>query len=662
MVYEGGFKNGWQDYGWAPRKLLPSQPAQVNFASWGGWIVAKPHMQEMFGGVFLSLQAPSHVLDALVLTLLFENNPVGEGVSLASCTQRTHNGWLDVWCPVLALNPSMQPFDKMQVKAQRNVTQAWVQWRVWGLTPASVETTALKAPAHTGPVRAVQSVVMCHAPKKKISPWIYGIAQAPDTDTSYMQRLGATARRWGGNASSRYNGLLGDAWNTASDWYFMNVNKSKHKGRVWDVFLQQNKTMGVSSAVTLPLLGYVAKDTSSYSYPVSVYGSQQRTAPEKPDAGNGLTLLKQPLSADPLRTSVVADPHFIATWFKQMKQSEGASSLNMLFLDNEPMLWHHTHRDVHPQPVSYDELLQRTLRYGSAVRAVDAQMPIAGPSVWGWPAYFYSAVDAEAGFRVAPDRKAHGNMPLLEWYVQQLAHHAQRTGVRLLNHLDVHFYPQASGVYQNGQGEKTDSNTAALRIRSTRALWDASYQDESWIADKVMLIPRLKKIIEKYDPSLGVVIGEYHFGAMGHMSGGLAQAEALGRFAQQGVHAAYLWTHPPEGTPGHAAFRAFRKVTPEGFLPWYVESSVSDASVSVFASSNTQGDEHVWVVLNKDPHTAARVHFSAPTCGRVVEKVSVFTYTTGMRDFVEEKPESTQGTNVVSWVPPYAFQVIHVRY
>ena len=40
-------------------------------------------------------------------------------------------------------------------------------------------------------------------------------------------------------------------------------------------------------------------------------------------------------------------------------------------LDNEPMLWNSTHRDVHPDPVTYDELLDRTIRYGSAVRAAD---------------------------------------------------------------------------------------------------------------------------------------------------------------------------------------------------------------------------------------------------------------------------------------------------
>src|SRR3712207_7920754 len=40
-------------------------------------------------------------------------------------------------------------------------------------------------------------------------------------------------------------------------------------------------------------------------------------------------------------------------------------------LDNEPMLWNETHREVHPVPMSYDELRNRTYRYAAAINAVD---------------------------------------------------------------------------------------------------------------------------------------------------------------------------------------------------------------------------------------------------------------------------------------------------
>jgi hypothetical protein len=62
-------------------------------------------------------------------------------------------------------------------------------------------------------------------------------------------------------------------------------------------------------------------------------------------------------------------------------------------LDNEPMLWNETHRDVHPRPTSYDELRNRTYRYAAAIKAVDPGAKTLGPAEWGWNGYFYSALD-----------------------------------------------------------------------------------------------------------------------------------------------------------------------------------------------------------------------------------------------------------------------------
>ena len=60
--------------------------------------------------------------------------------------------------------------------------------------------------------------------------------------------------------------------------------------------------------------------------------------------------------------------------------------------------------------------------------------------------------------------------------IMSLGEQLQRT----LDILDIHYYPQASGVTSN----KTDAATAALRLRSTRSLWDPTYTDESWIAQR----------------------------------------------------------------------------------------------------------------------------------------------------------------------------------
>src|SRR3954465_1041714 len=101
---------------------------------------------------------------------------------------------------------------------------------------------------------------------------------------------------------------------------------------------------------------------------------------------------------------------------RKLDSARPQKSVAMYILDNEPNLWNRPPRDVPPDPLSYDELLDRTLRYGAAIRQADPDAVIAGPAEWGWPGYFFSAKD-QTGFVSGLDRKAHGEVPLIPWYL-----------------------------------------------------------------------------------------------------------------------------------------------------------------------------------------------------------------------------------------------------
>ena len=160
----------------------------------------------------------------------------------------------------------------------------------------------------------------------------------------------------------------------------------------------------------------------------------------------------------------------------------------------------------------------------SAIRRADPEVKIAGPAEWGWLALHYSAKDVEASVLLRPDRRQHGDEPLVPWYLKKIREQEQRTGTRLLDILDVHFYPAGEGI-GHGTAGRTDPDTAARRIRSTRGLWDPSYVDESFIKEKMRLLPLLREWIAAYHPGLELSIGEWNFGAETHMSGGLATAK-----------------------------------------------------------------------------------------------------------------------------------------
>ncbi len=506
-------------------------------------------------------------------------------------------------------------------------------------------------------------VIQCEAPAHRISPLIYGIAEQPMHHDAYQWQLGATARRWGGNHTSRYNWELGNAWSTGKDWFFKNVDFDGKPGPAYARFIDEDLAHGMATALTIPMIGWAAKDTSSYSFPVSVYGPQQATEPGHPDVGNGVSPDGKPLkSGPPERTSVPMPPASIGRWVQAIRKADrarGRRGVQMYILGNEPMLWNDTHRDVHPAPVSYDELLKRTIAYATAVREADPGAVIAGPALWGWPAYFGSGVD-HAAHPLHPDRDGHGGEALLPWWLERIAAHEKSTGVRLLDLVDVHFYPQGEGMGL-GKSGSTDPDTAARRIHSVRSLWDPRYTDESWIGKPIELVPRLKKWIAEKHPGLGISIGEYNFGAETHMSGGLAVAEALGRFGQQGIRSAFYWDFPARSSPAYFAFLAYRNYDGRGgrFLDTSVPAASDDQRLSVFASRSADRKHMIIVLLDLDPATSIAASLDMTPCGRVAGQRR-FVYRGGPTGFVRGAPGVRKGTLDVS-LPAYSMTVLDVH-
>lgn len=531
--------------------------------------------------------------------------------------------------------------------------------------PAAAVITEAVAGQVGGPIApgkmhpATPMAVTCSNAGMPVSPTIFGIAWA-DADKD----IGATAHRWGGNTTSRYNPKLGNAWSTGNDWFWENVDIDSV-----DKFLAKAAEKGGRAAVTVPIMGWVAKDTKSCAFPVSVFGPQEKTDEYRPDCGNG----KKPdgkteiKPGDPTRAAVKITPEEVGAWVAKLREADlkrGKRVIYEYILDNEPALWDSTHRDVHPDPTTYDELLEKTIAYGTAVRKADPDAIIAGPAEWGWPGYFFSGKDAKAGFHSKPDRKAHGDEPLLAWYLKKLAEHEKKTGVRILDVLDVHIYPQGENVQgPDGEGGDggggTDRKTNDLRYRTTRSLWDRDYKDESWIQDAVYLIPRMKDLIAANNPGLGFQIGEYNFGAEHHVAGAVALAEALGRFALYGVSHAFYWTYPKKPKPAYWAFRAYRNYDGNGghFLDRIVPTT-SPSGVSLFASRDEAGKKWVLVALNFSADRPFDASIALNGCAQP-SGVKSFVYTGGEQGFVAGDAK-VEGTSLKAKLPTTSITVVEL--
>jgi len=362
-------------------------------------------------------------------------------------------------------------------------------------------------------------------------------------DETLATQLRLPVRRWGGNSTSRYNWQT-NMHNTGSDWYFENIPDGPNvtDGSASDLFVEQDRRTGTKTLMTVPLIGWTPKSSSPRAHPyacgfkVSKYGAQQSTDSWDSDCGNGVSTGGTPIVGnDPTDTSMTIGPEFVSGWINHLTGRYGTAAdggVAYYNLDNEPMLWSSTHRDVHPEGTTYDELRDRTVQYGAAIKAADPWAKTLGPVLWGWCAYFFSAHD---GCNVGTDYQSHGNTPFVPWYLQQLKAYEQQHSVRLLDYLDLHYYPQASGVALSSAGDATKQ---ALRLRSTRSLWDPSYVDESWIADTtfggsaVRLIPRMRDWVNVNYPGTRLAITEYNWGALDHINGALAQADVLGIFGR----------------------------------------------------------------------------------------------------------------------------------
>jgi len=182
---------------------------------------------------------------------------------------------------------------------------------------------------------------------------------------------------------------------------------------------------------------------------------------------------------------------------------------------------------------------------------------------------------------------------------------------RLVHVLDVHWYPEARGTKRITDNDSSPK-TIEARVQAPRAFWDPTYREKSWIDDSwgkpIRLIPWLREKIAKQYPGTKLSMTEYDFGGGGDISGGLAQADALGALGREGVFLANYWGNGPgnDALPPYvaAAFKLFRNYDGSGGT--YGDTAVAvkigdEAKASVYAATDSKKPRVLTIlVINKD--------------------------------------------------------------
>lgn len=384
------------------------------------------------------------------------------------------------------------------------------------------------------------------APGRPISRLIYGCNEIGVMDhgppSVALDRVAhVTARRLGGNLMTSYN-WVNNASNAGKD--FQNANGAfllealglpkaewSRPAAVIEAMHAASLEMSAASLVTLPLAGFVAADFNGSVAPAETAPSA-RFVPVR-WASNAR-------AKDPIDPRVADIPQLLSRLIALYGGAGGAKGIHAFALDNEPGLWSESHPRICPDKATIRSLIERSIMAARVIKSIDPAAGVFGPASWG--------ATEMVNFQNAPDWSDCRHFgSFLGAYLDAFREASERDGRRLLDVLDVHWYPfsRRGELFRNENPE-----LAGPLLDAPRSLDESGFREDSWVAralrgdgDGVSLpiLPSLERLIARWFPGTALAVTEFNYGGPGQLASGLALADALGRFGSAGVYFASHW-------------------------------------------------------------------------------------------------------------------------
>jgi mannan endo-1,4-beta-mannosidase len=418
----------------------------------------------------------------------------------------------------------------------------------------------LRARAAAGAEATVTLRLEPKAEGPRISPLVFGTndfgTMGGGVDSAVLDREAFVGlRRLGGNAVATYNWTNG-ANNAGSDWYhgsgfglpawYLDDEAERRRPHsAVSAVHERARAVGARSLVQVQLGRYVAADGDGPVTPAEAAPSPRWVPVSWHDSG---------VLEPEIRRDEVNLPQMIRRLVDRYGPA-AAGGIHAYALDNEPALWHETHPRAHPERMPIREFLRRSTRAAARIKAIDPSARVIGPAFWGST----GMVD----FHAAPDWPRWGRRygTMVAAYLDAFRQAEQRTGRRLLDDLDVHWYAYSDdGDIYNSR----DPALAAAVLDAPRTLTEPGYVERSWVGHSIgrwpvdglglPILPSLRRLIERWYPGTGLAVTEFNYGHLPEST--LATADALCRFIAQGVTLSAFWGRlEPRLVPAYGLFR-----------------------------------------------------------------------------------------------------------
>jgi hypothetical protein len=292
---------------------------------------------------------------------------------------------------------------------------------------------------------AAEIIIDASSGRMSISPYIYGrnnsLSSNPGNPLStedwdlYRDAGVRMFRENGGNNATKYN------WrrklSSHPDWY---NNVYSHN---WDYeagSLEDN-IAGARGMWAFQLIGFVAENTDNnfddWGYNYSQWWSgvcQNLAGGGEVNAGGGCNALVEG-NPDLYLMEWPADSTvgILDRWFGAGGLDLDETMFEYWSMDNEPEIWSGTHDDVMPVQLSADEFMRKYFDVAKKARAKFPAIKLIGPvpcNEWQWYNWDNDKISYDGG-----------SYTWLEYFIKRIGEEQDSSGVRLLDALDIHFYP-----------------------------------------------------------------------------------------------------------------------------------------------------------------------------------------------------------------------------